>query len=73
MKLSKLKTGSKATIKKILDKKEVKIKLMSLGLNFETEVLMIKNDSKGAVIIAVGQNRIILGRELANKIEINQI
>lgn len=70
MKLSNLKTGVKGKIVKILDNKEVKIKLMSLGLNLETEVLMIKNDSKGAVILAIDQNRIILGRDLANKIEI---
>ena len=70
MKLGNLKTGSKCKIKKIDEKKEVKIKLMSLGLNLETEVVMINNDNKGAVILAIDQNRIILGRDLANKIEI---
>lgn len=73
MKLSNLKTGSKAKIQKILDNKDVKIKLMSLGINIDTEVMMIKNDKKGAVILAICQNRIILGRDLADKIEVLEI
>lgn len=72
MKLSNLRSGSKGKIQKIEEKKEIKIKLISLGLNLETEVVMIKNDNKGAVIVAVDQNRIILGRDLANKIEVLQ-
>jgi Fe2+ transport system protein FeoA len=72
MKLSNLKAGTRAKIHKILEEKEVKIKLMSLGLNLETEVIMIKNDFKGAVILAIDDNRIILGRDLANKIEISE-
>ncbi len=72
MKLSNLKTGAKAKIQKILEKKEVKIKLMSLSLTLQTEVVMIKNDFKGPVILAIDQNRIILGRDLANKIEIEE-
>jgi ferrous iron transport protein A len=73
MKLGNLKTGNKAKIKKILEKKEVLLKLISLGLNIGTEILMIKNDSAGAVILAIGNNRIILGRDLANKIEVSLI
>ena len=31
---------------------------------------MVKNDFVGAIILAVSENRIIIGRDLANKIEI---
>jgi Fe2+ transport system protein FeoA len=73
MKLGNLKTNDIAKIQIIEGGKEIKIKLMSLGLNIGTEVLMIKNDFKGPIIIAIDQNRIILGRELSNKIEILKI
>lgn len=72
MKLGCLKSGSKAKIQKIEDVKEVKIKLMSIGLNIGTEILMIRNEFKGPIIVAVDQNRIVLGRDLSNKIEIIQ-
>lgn len=70
MTLSKLKAGKKAKIKKILEDKDVKIKLSSLGLIVNTEITMIKNDFVGAIILARGENRIILGRDLANNIEV---
>ena len=73
MKLSNLKTGSKAKIQKILANKDVKVKLTSLGINPNTEIMMIKNDQKGGVILAISQNRIILGRDLADKIEVEQL
>ncbi|NGX62898.1 MAG: hypothetical protein KR126chlam6_00300 [Candidatus Anoxychlamydiales bacterium] len=70
MTLGKLRKGKKAKIKKILEEKDVKIKLTSLGLTINTEVQMVKNDFVGAIILAVSENRIIIGRDLANKIEI---
>ncbi|NGX34959.1 MAG: hypothetical protein K1060chlam1_01324 [Candidatus Anoxychlamydiales bacterium] len=70
MTLSKLKKGTKAKIKKILEEKDIKIKLTSLGLSIDTEITMLKNDFVGAVILAIGENRIILGRDLAKNIEI---
>jgi len=70
MTLSKLKKGSKATIKKIFEEKKMKIKLTSLGLCINTEIIMLKNDFVGAIILAAGENRIILGRDLANNIEV---
>jgi len=70
MTLGKLQKGKKAKIKKILEDRDVKIKLTSLGLTINTEVKMVKNDFVGAIILAVSENRIILGRDLANKIEI---
>ncbi|KKM58849.1 hypothetical protein LCGC14_1548810, partial [marine sediment metagenome] len=56
--------------KKILEEKDIKIKLTSLGLSINTEIVMLKNDFVGAIILAAGENRIILGRDLANNIEV---
>ncbi len=70
MTLSKVSKGTKAKIKKILEDKNIKIKLISLGLGVDTEVVMLKNDFVGAIILAVGENRIILSRDLANNIEV---
>jgi len=70
MKLSNLKTGTKAKIEKILENKDVQMKLTSLGISKDAEVMMIKNESSGAIILAIGENRIILGRDLASKIEV---
>ena len=73
MNLSELKKDTKAKIKKILDKKGVQIKLSSLGISTNTEIMMIKNEFVGPVILAVGENRIMLGRGLADKIEIELV
>ncbi|NGX44687.1 MAG: hypothetical protein K1060chlam3_00859 [Candidatus Anoxychlamydiales bacterium] len=70
MTLSKLRKGTKAKIIKILEEKDIKIKLTSLGLSINTEIVMLKNDFVGAIILAAGENRIILGRDLANNIEV---
>jgi Fe2+ transport system protein FeoA len=70
MKLSSLKAGCRAKIKKILEDKEVKIKLSSLGVLEDMEIDIVKNDFKGAVILAIRGNRIIVGRDLAENIEI---
>ena len=70
MKLSNLKAGIKAKIEKILEQKEIKMKLASLGLNIDTEIMMVKNDFNGAIIVAIEDNRIIIDRDLAKKIDV---
>jgi len=68
MKLTQLKVGCRAKIIKILDIKDVRIKLCSLGIGINSEIIMIKNDFTGGVIVAVGTNRIVIGYDLADKI-----
>ena len=70
MQLSNLKAGLRAKIEKILEKKEIKIKLASLGLGIDTIIMMVKNDFIGAIILAIKDNRIIIDRDLAKKIDV---
>ena len=70
MQLSNLKAGLLAKIEKILEKKEMKIKLASLGLGIDTIIMMVKNDFIGAIILAIKDNRIIIDRDLAKKIDV---
>ncbi|NGX28836.1 MAG: hypothetical protein K940chlam1_01024 [Candidatus Anoxychlamydiales bacterium] len=70
MQLSNLKAGMRAKIEKILEKKEIKIKLASLGIGIDTIIMMVKNDFIGAIILAIKDNRIIIDRDLAKKIDV---
>ncbi|MFA6119014.1 MAG: FeoA family protein [Parachlamydiales bacterium] len=73
MNLSELKAKKRGKILKILDRKEVEIKLISIGICVDEEIMMIKNDFSGAVIVAIGDNRIVLGRDLSDKIQIEAL
>lgn len=70
MTLSELKARYKAKIIKISHDKHTKIQLNSLGVRIDAEILMVKNDFKGSVILAIGSYRLVLGRDLAEKIEV---
>jgi len=55
----------------IEDKKEIKMKLIAMGLSPGSIVTVVKNDFSGPLIIGINSSRISLGRSLANKIEVS--
>jgi len=72
MPLSMMKNGEKACIKKILGGRTARGKLSGLGLVCGKEVKIHANSSgSGPLIIALGNNRIALGRGMANKIMVD--
>ena len=73
MVISDLKNNMIAIILKMLVSKNEKLKLFSMGLIEGSEIKMIKNDSKGSVILSINYNKIILSRSLACRIEIEKV
>lgn len=69
MPLAMMKSGEKARIKKIVGGRTARGKLTGLGLVCGKEVkIHSDNSGSGPLIIAMGDNRIALGRGLAHKI-----
>ena len=71
MLLCDLKKKTIATIEKIDEKKEIILKLSSMGLSKGVEIEVVKNDHLGPVILDVSGNKIIIGKGIAQKIYVS--
>lgn len=73
MPLANMKTGEKAYIREIRGGRTARGKLTGLGLVSGKEVkIHSDNSGSGPLIIALGDNRIALGRGLAHKIFVDK-
>ena len=70
MYLNEIEQNTFGKIIKIYDEKSILIKLSSMGISKNTVFAMVKNNFKGAVILKIDNNKIILGRGLCKKIEV---
>ena len=73
MKLIDVKEGQKAIIKKIDLEKKLKLKLIALGLNESCQVQVVKNDKRGSMILSCRNSKIILGRDVAQRIDVEKV
>ncbi|MBN2480014.1 MAG: ferrous iron transport protein A [Parachlamydiales bacterium] len=71
MLLCELESNKSAKIIKILGERGVLKKLSSMGLIVGATVKMAKNDFTGPIILSINNTKVILGRGLSSKIEIN--
>lgn len=69
--LNSLQEGEKGAISYIAGGKGVSKRLYEMGLNKGSNVEVVKNDI-GPIIISLGDSRIAIGRDLAQKIIVNQ-
>ena len=54
----------------IIDGKEVRLKLTSMGIYKDVIFKVIKNDGSGPIIIGIKSSRTSIGRKLSKKIEV---
>ena len=47
-------------------------KLMEMGMNTGSLIQMVKNDA-GALIVKIGETRLVLGRGMAQKVIVNEV
>ncbi len=63
-----LQAGQQAVVKEVQDCRNLKRRLMQMGLIQGTKVRMIKNDLGGPLIISIGDCRLAIGRGMSLKI-----
>ena len=71
--LSMVKPGKKVKLLKIRGGCSIQSKLSSLGLVPGSIFKIFQNDISGALILIIKESRIVLGRGVAHKIEIEEI
>lgn len=69
--LSAVPAGKRAVIKGIKGGKNLKKRLLELGITENSQVEVIKNNGCGPLIIASGNCRFAIGRGMAIKIEVD--
>jgi Fe2+ transport system protein FeoA len=68
--LNSVQEGSFVIIKKIFLERALTSKLFSLGIFPGIKIQILKNDTVHALILIVGNARVVVERDLANKIEV---
>ncbi len=71
--LSEIKAVCDVTLTKVNGGKGIKSKLYAMGIFPGIEMKVIKNDFIGPVIIAINDNRYVLGSGMSSKIEVEKI
>lgn len=66
--LSLIDTGCKARLHAVCAGRGLTARLASMGLVPGTELEVISNNSKGPLVVSVGNTRLVLGRGMVNKI-----
>jgi Fur family ferric uptake transcriptional regulator len=66
--LSNAKPGERLVIKDFAGGKKSQMRLISMGLRKEASVEVITNNHQGQIVIALGYNRLSLGKGLAGKV-----
>ena len=70
--LSSLKASQQALVGQINATHEKKIKLLSLGINTNSSIVVLRNRG-GDMVLALGNSRVSIGRTLANLIEVREL
>lgn len=70
MPLSTISEGRRAVLKKISGGRQLRGRLAALGLLPGTELEVIQNSGHGPFVVAVRGSRIVIGRGMASRIEV---
>ena len=70
MPLSMISEGKRAVLKKITGGRQLRGRLAALGLLPGTELEVIQNSGSGPFVVAVKGSRIVIGRGMASRIEV---
>lgn len=67
-----LDTGQQGLVSQINATHEKKIKLLSLGINTNSSIVVLRNRG-GDMVLALGNSRVSIGRTLAKLIEVREL
>jgi len=70
MPLSMISEGKRAVLKKITGGRQLRGRLAALGLLPGTELEVVQNSGTGPFVVAVKGSRIVIGRGMASRIEV---
>ena len=68
-----LSIGRSGVVRDIAGGKSVRSRLTGMGFIEGTSIHMIKNDSSGPLIVAVGEGRLVLGQGVAHKVLVEEV
>jgi len=71
--LTTVETGEKVKLVRINAGQGLNSRLASMGLHLNVEMTVVKNGHRGPFVISVKDSRMMLGRGVADKIEVVQI
>jgi len=71
MPLTKISEGMKAKLHSITGGRELRTRLAALGLLPGTEIEVIQNSGKGPFVVSVKGSRIVIGRGMASRVEVD--
>jgi len=71
MPLTKITEGMKAKLHSITGGRELRTRLAALGLLPGTEIEVVQNSGKGPFVVSVKGSRIVIGRGMAAKVEVD--
>jgi Fur family ferric uptake transcriptional regulator len=71
--LHKAKPGEKLVVKSVDAGKKMQLRISSMGLRIGDAVEMVSNGIGGQVVIAVGENRLVIGTGMAQKIWVQSL
>ncbi|MCP4693534.1 MAG: ferrous iron transport protein A [Desulfobacterales bacterium] len=70
MPLGAARPGERLIIKELTGGARVRMRLLSMGLRIGDEIMVITNQGRGRIAVAVDFKRYVLGRGLAEKIRV---
>ena len=71
--LHKAKTGERVIVKSLEAGKKMQLRIASLGLRVGDQIEVVSNGFGGQVVIAVGENRLVIGNGMAQKIWVDTV
>jgi len=71
MPLTKIKEGLKAKLLTIEGGRQMRTRLAALGLLPGTEIEVIQNSGKGPFVVSVRGSRIVIGRGMASRVQVD--
>ena len=71
--LHKAKTGERVVVKSLEAGKKMQLRIASLGLRVGDQIEVVSNGFGGQVVIAVGENRLVIGNGMAQKIWVDAL
>jgi ferrous iron transport protein A len=69
--LTKIQEGVKARLHSITGGRQLRTRLAALGLLPGTEIEVIQNSGKGPFVVSVRGSRIVIGRGMASRVEVD--
>ncbi|MCG8618672.1 MAG: FeoA domain-containing protein [Desulfobacterales bacterium] len=71
--LNKAKPGEKLVVKAVDAGKKMQLRISSMGLKIGDTIEMVTNGIGGQVVIAAGENRLVIGTGMAEKIQVQSL